>query len=324
MRSTKFLAAAAVLAMCSPAFAQDMASDSTRIISDPLYLTLQGELYGASGWQYGSLNRDNYDNTGAFASKTHVTTNAFDQTFLYGITDDFALHLDWGYDTRDASTHPVGGGDTTRDSSGWTDPEFGLIYRLMDQRADPLTLDLRADYSPDAFSGKSAVADNIGTTARGGQMADFGATLGHEGPMFTIAAKFDAIWLDTAKIINQNNDDVSLTSATWNYRIGLDTQTRLNDLFSINAGVGHTFTNNGQVYNETTGLGHITDGGDVTDLNAALNYQVLADTLVASLQYQHNFYQNTRDLFPTSPTNNSSVRNKDEDLVGVTMRYAFH
>jgi hypothetical protein len=325
MRSSKYLAAAAAIAMGSPAFAQDMGSDSTRIISDPLYLPLQGEFFGSTAYQYGSLSRNNYDNTGALSGKTNVTSNTLDQTFLYGITDDFALHFNWGYDiSRDASTHPVAGGDIKRDSSGWSDPEFGLVYRLMDQRDNPLTLDLRADYAPDAFPGKAASPDDEGTTALGGQMADFGATLGHEGPMFTIAAKFDAIWLDTAKTLNQVTGDSSLTSATWNYRLGLDSQTRLNDQFSINAGVGHTFTNNGQVYNQTTGLTHITDGRDVTDLNAALNYQFVPNTLVGSLEYQHNFYQNTRNIFPTSPANDSSVRDKDEDLIGVKMSYAFH
>ena len=50
MRSLKYLAAAAAVAMCSPAFAQDMGSDSTRIISDPLYLPLQGEFFGSTAY----------------------------------------------------------------------------------------------------------------------------------------------------------------------------------------------------------------------------------------------------------------------------------
>ncbi len=46
--------------------------------------------------------------------------------------------------------------------------------------------------------------------------------------------------------------------------------------------------------------------------------------VVASLEYQHNFYQNGRNLFPTSPTSNTETRNHDEDLIGVNLRYAFH
>src|SRR3569832_1111680 len=109
MRSTRFLAAAAaIVAISSPAFAQDMASDSTRIISDPLYLSLQGEFYGATGYTWGSSSRDTFDATGAKTDHTIVVSNTLDQTFLYGITDDLSLHFDWGYDiSRDASRHPV-------------------------------------------------------------------------------------------------------------------------------------------------------------------------------------------------------------------------
>jgi hypothetical protein len=323
MRSTKFLGvAAACVAISAQALAQDMGSDSTRIVSDPLYLPLEGQIYGETGYTYGSTSQDTFDSTGTRTDTTDTHLNQLSQKILYGLTDDLALNFDWAYDlSRDATRHIVGGSDVTRSSSGWTDPEFGLTYRVMDQRDNPLTLDLRANYSPDAFPAKAANPDEEGTVARGGQMADFGATLGHEGPMVTIAAKFDAMWFDARDVLNQSSGDITRTDSLWNYRFGLATQTRLSDAISFNAGVGHTFTNTNTVFNETSGLEHFSEGGDVTDVNAALNYQFVPNTVVASLEYQHNFYQNTRNLFLTSPTDNNSVRNKDEDLIGVTMRY---
>jgi hypothetical protein len=325
MRSTRFLAlAAACAAISTPAFAQDMESDSTRIISDPLYLPLQGQIYGETGYTYGSTSQDAFDSTGTRTDRTDIHLNQLSQQILYGLTDDLALDFSWAYDfSRDATRHIVGAGDVSRSSSGWTDPQFGLTYRVMDQRQSPLTFDVRADYSPDAFPAKAATTDDEGTVARGGQMLDLGATLGHEGPVFTAAAKFDALWFDTRDVLNRNSGDLTRTDSEWNYRLGLATQTRLSDAISVNAGVGHTFTNTGTVFNETAGLEHFSSGGDVTDLNAALNYQVIPNAFVASLEYQHNFYQDTNNRYPTSPTDNNSVRNKDEDLFGVTMRYVF-
>lgn len=323
IRSTRFLAlAAACAAMSTPAFAQDMESDSTRIISDPLYLPLQGQIYGESAYTYGSSSQDVFDSTGARTSTTDIHFNQLSQKVLYGLTDDLALNFDWAYDfSRDATRHIAGGGDVSRSSSGWTDPDFGLTYRVMDQRVSPLTFDLRASYSPDAFPAKGATTDDEGTVARGGQTMDLGATLGHEGPMFTVAAKFDALWLDTRNVLNQTSGETTSTDAQWNYRLGLEGQARLSDAFSVNAGAGHTFTNTNTVFNQTSGLEHFTYGGDVTDVEASLNYQFVPNTLVGSLAYQHNFYQDSRNLFPTSPTDNTFTRNKDEDLVGVTMRY---
>jgi len=322
-RPNRFLVlAAAGAAISTQAFAQEMGSDSTRIISDPLYLPLAGQIYGESTYTYGSTSQDVFDATGTRTDTTDIHLNQLSQSILYGLTDDLAVSFDWAYDiSRDATRHPVGASDVTRSSSGWTDPTFGLTYRVMDQRYSPLTLDLHASYSPDAFPAKSATSDEEGTVARGGQAIDFGATLGHEGPMFTVAAKFDAIWLGSRDVLNQNSGDISQTDSQWNYRFGLDSQTRFSDALSLNVGAGHTFTNTATVFNQTSGLEHFSSGGDVTDVNAALNYQIVPNTVVASLEYQHNFYQNTRNLFPTSPTDNNSVRNKDEDLVGVTMRY---
>ena len=321
--STRFLAlAAACAAITTRAFAQDMESDSTRIISDPLYLPLAGQIYGESAYTYGSTSQDLFDSTGTRTDTTDIHLNQLSQEVLYGLTDDLAVSFDWAYDlSRDATRHPVGGVDVSRSSSGWTDPQFGLTYRVMDQRYSPLTLDLHAAYSPDAFPAKAATPDEEGTVARGGQAVDFGATFGHEGPVFTVAAKFDALWLDTRDVLNQNSGETTRTDSQWNYRFGLDTQTRFTDAISLNVGAGHTFTNTATVFNQTSGLEHFSHGGDVTDVSAALNYQIVPNAVVASLDYQHNFFQNTRNSFPASPADNNSIRNKDEDLVGVTLRY---
>ncbi|MEI9930838.1 MAG: hypothetical protein WDM89_09885 [Rhizomicrobium sp.] len=157
MRSTKFLAAAAVFALTTPALAQEMESSSARILSDPLYLPLRGQIYGSTEYTYGSATAIHSTRTGARIDTTNLTSNAITQEFQYGITDDFTLRFNWGYDISDiASRNPVGGSETRRDSSGWNDPQFGLTYRVLDQRDSPLTLDVHADYAPDAFPAKSA------------------------------------------------------------------------------------------------------------------------------------------------------------------------
>jgi hypothetical protein len=324
MRWTKYFAAASVLAVSTQALALDATPDSTRIVSDPLYLPLAGQIYGQTNYSWTSTKQDTFDATGAKTSFSQITGNAIDQQFQYGVTDDLALRLDWGYDWRDVSRHLVPTGSVIRSSSGWSDPTFGVTWRAIDQGVNPFSLDLRADYSPDAFPAKAPTTVDEGTVARGGQAVDLGFTLGHETRDFTIAGLFDANYLDTRNVENQNTGGFTTAGAGWNYRLGLATQTRFSDVLSLNAGVGHTFTNNTDVFNSNTGLTHVSTGGDFTDLNAALNYHFVPNTVVGSIGYQHNFYDDTRNLFPTAPVNNDSVRNKDEDVVGVTMRYVFN
>ena len=325
MRWKTSLAAAGLLALVAPqAQALDDTPDATRIVSDPLYLPTQGQFYGSSAYRWGSSKADDFDAAGAPDGFTQSTGNALDQQFQYGLSDDLALRLDWGYGWRSTSRHTPT--DTlVRSASGWTDPTFGVTWRAIDQAAGgPLTLDLRADYAPDAFPAKNATIDDEGTIARGGQSVDLGATIGHETRDFTIAATFDANWLGTRKVELQNNGGFTSSDAQWNYRIGLDSQWRFGDVTSLNLGVGHTFTNNSTVFNSATGLTHISTGGDFTDLSAALNYHFVPNTVVGSLGYQHNFYDDSRAVFPTSPANDTSARNKGEDFVGVTMRYVLN
>ncbi|HVV64797.1 MAG TPA: hypothetical protein VHC42_04965 [Rhizomicrobium sp.] len=319
MRSMKFFAAG-LIALSAPAMAQT-ADEGARIVSDPLYLPLEGEVYGDTGYTYGWTTKDTFDDLGALSSRTGTNFNAVSQSVLYGATDDLALQFGWGYDTLAAGRHVVGDGVVQHSSSSWTNPQFGLVYRLMDQRESPLTLDLRADYAPDIFSAKTPALPPDVLGAPGGQTLDLGATLGHEGDVMTLAAVFDAYWRGPRSIDNPNSGGATRTDSLWNYRIGLVSQARLTDAISINAGAGHTFATDANVFNDSTGLGHITTGGDMTDVNAALNYQVLPNRVVASLEYQHNFYQNSRNLFPLLSVNDTSTRNKDEDLFGVRLRY---
>lgn len=325
MRKT-FLAAMGVLGLSAMrAQALDTTPDTTRIISDPLFLPHDGQFYGATSWDWSSTSQDIFNALGAPDSRAQITGNSLNQDLQYGLTDDLALRFDWGYDWRNVSRHPVSGGLVTRSSSGWTDPSFGLTWRAIDQAGGgPFSLDLRADYSPDAFPAKAATSVDEGTIARGGQSLDVGATLGHQTRDFTIAGTFDAIYLDGRKVDNQNTGGFTATDALWNYRLGLATQTRFTDQLSLNAGVGHTFADRADVFNSSTGLTHVSTGADFTDLNVALNYHFVPNTVVGSIGYQHNFYDNTRNLFPTSPADDTAIRNKDEDVVGVTMRYSLN
>jgi hypothetical protein len=326
MRWTKYLGAASVICLSTSAFAQDATPDAARIVSDPLYLPMQGQVFGETSYDWGSTSLDTFNAAGAQTSTSNVTSNDIGQQFQYGITDDFVLRLDWGYDTRATSRHPIPAGTlVTRSSSGWTDPDFGITWRAIDQAAGgPFSFDLRADYSPDAFPARIANADEGGTIGRGGQAADFGFTFGHETRDFTLAGTFDANWLDTRNALNQTTGDNTITDSQWNYRLGLASQFRFTPVLSMNAGVGHTFSNSSDVFNTSSDLMHVARGGDYTDLNVALNYHFIPNTVVGSIGYQHNFYDDTHNVFPTAPADDTSTRNRDEDVVGVTMRYVLN
>jgi hypothetical protein len=327
IRSIALLAAASILTIANQASAQvDFTPEAQRIISDPMYLPLAGQIYGNTGYVYSSAGRDVFDSTGAPTATGSVTGNTFTQELLYGVTDDIALRFAWGYvASRDASRHGIPTGFTENSSSGWTDPVFGATWRAIDQRdGGPLSLDLRVDYSPDAFPAKAPNADDEGTVARGGQAVNLGLTLGHETRDFTIAALFDAQYLDREKQLNQNTGDITHTDSRWNYTLGLATQTRITDLFSVNAGLGHTFSNDAFLINEATGIPHIQQPGDSTNINVSFNYHFVPNTVVGSIGYEHDFYGDSRNIYPTLPAAGNEIRNRSADVFGANLRYVFN
>jgi hypothetical protein len=133
LRSLKYLAAAAVLVPFA-AHAMDYSLASDRILSDPLYLPLQGQIVGDSSYQWATTSEDVFNAAGVKTESERVSANPLNQSFQYGVTDDFALSAAIGYDPS-ATTHinPVGGTSTVRTDQVWSDPTFGAVYRVLDQ-----------------------------------------------------------------------------------------------------------------------------------------------------------------------------------------------
>jgi len=321
LRSLKYLAAAAILVPFG-AHAMDYSLSSDRILSDPLYLPLQGQIYGQTSYDWATTSEDIFNAAGVKTESERTISNPLAQTFEYGITDDLAVSGAISYDPS-VTTHinSVAGTSTDRTDQGWNDPTFGVIYRVLDQRTNPLTFDVDASYSPNVFRDRSASDTDNGTVALGGQQWNFGGTLGREMRDFTIAGTFNADYLGSRGALNETSGDEIGTGSTWLYTLGLATQTRFGDQLSLNAGAGYTFSHNANVVNETTLVDHDNHVNGTPNLNAALNYHFIPNILVGSVTYQHDFGGGSANYYDATPVDDTFARNKSDDLVGVRLRY---
>jgi len=172
------------------------------------------------------------------------------------------------------------------------------------------------------FSSKNASDDDDGTVARGGQEWGFNGTLGREMRDFTIAGVFDADYDGRHDALNQASGDEVGTSSSWLYTLGLATQTRFSDQFSVNAGAGYAFGHDATVVNETTLIDHDSHVKGSPNLNAALNYHFIPNVLVGSIDYQHDFGGGSQSFYAI-PADDSQIQNRAEDLLGVRLRYVF-
>jgi len=320
--SARLVALAALI--CVPLQAHAQALDLTpypgRILSDPNFLPMGGQFYGTTAYTHGWTDGNSANYAGLDTSSFHVNTNTLDQLFAYGVTDNLSVGASIEYAPIDyREVDYASGGSTTLDSSGFSDPTFGATWRLLDQNAYPVDVDFLGSYTPDWIDAHTASAFQDGTVARGGQSGTVGGALGYDTRSFGIRGAFTADFYGDSSSYNLANGDTLQTQGHTNYDLSVATQTRLNELVSVNAGVDHTFATNTSAVNLSTGAPHYSEPGNETALQLALNYN-FAPTFVISATYAHDFYDDGRTYYD-NPVLDTETRDKSGNIVGVKLYY---
>jgi hypothetical protein len=295
----------------------------TRIVSDPFYLPLKGEVYGATVYTLNSPKGDNFKagvQTGSFQS----SNNLIDQTLALGVARDFTIRAVMGYASNHRDSTSVATGDvTTGNSSGFSDPTFSATYRLLEQLRSPIILDLTASYSPNLIDATSSGGGRDGNVARGGAAAGFSLALGREMKAFTIAATATGTYVGRQTTELLSNATSTESDAHWNYDLGLNTQTRFSDRVSLNAGVAYGITGSYGVANVQTGNPRTSEGPDARSFNAAINCHLVPNRLVGAITYTYTSDTDGKNIFP-SPVSDNSVQNRTGNVVGVRLMYVFN
>lgn len=326
MRKVASLAAgAAVVCLPLAVHAQDAPPytppDGSRILSDPNYLPYAGEFYGHTDYTHTWTSGDTFDSTGAKASSFHVNTDTIGQFLSYGITDDLEVNAAIRYAPDTSRKIDFANGTTTTlDSSGFSDPSLGVVWRAIDQGPSPFLVDFFGNYTLDAIDSKAASPTQDGTIARGGQSGTVGAALGYESPQFGLRGVFDANFYGNSTTLDLGSGDLLRTQGYNDYVLGLESQWRFSPVLSVNAGIDHTFAANQNTTNEVSGVNHVLNPGDVTALHAAVNYHLVPNKVVLSAMYTHDFYGNSSTAF-LNPASDTTVHNKSGDTVGVQLYY---
>lgn len=301
--------------------AQGMAPMTDRILSDPAFLPLQGQFYGESNYAYNQVNGERYDYVGDYLAHTRVVANNLTQYFSYGITDDISVNASLSGDVSGFNRVDNAAGDSRTSQSGFYDPSFGVTWRAIDQRRGAFNLDLFGHFAPDVFSNHSGTETQDASVARGGSEGDFGIALSQENRFFTIRADATARYLGASTAENEVNGNQVRTDSYWAPSLGLQTQVRFTPRLSANAGASYIF-NGSPVVTAPSGLQRVDHVGDVQTVNVSLNYHLIPNRLVASVNYGHNFYGDSHATYSVDPALDTSDH-RTEDTVGGTLRYVF-
>jgi hypothetical protein len=295
----------------------------TRILSDPLFLPRKGQVYGVTAYTLDTPKGDNFKagvNTGSFTSSDSLV----DQTLAYGLLNNLTIRLAQGYGINNRDSTAAATGDvTTGSASGFNDPTVSATFRVLDEPRSPVILNLTASYSPDAFASKAAGGGSDGTIARGGQTAGLSFALGRVTKSFTVAATAASTHVGPQLTELLSNSTSTASDAYWSYNLGLNTQTRFTDRWSLDAGVAFATAGNYDVSNIETGNAHVYAPSSTRTVNMAFNYHFLPNRLVGSVTFTHNSYTDATNTFAKAALD-TAVANRMGNVVGVRLIYVFN
>ena len=294
-----------------------------RILSDPTFLPLKGQVFGGTDYSYTNYEGNRTNNVGVRAYSFDKRTNAGIQNLSYGVTDELSVNFAMQYDSSISKDRYPTGANFKFDNTGFSDPTFGVAYRAIDERTNPVNFDLRASYTPDAIGSKSSTTIDGGNIARGGQSGELEMALSREMKAVTIEGYSGINLLDDRKTVNSSTGLTAETSGSLVYFVGANTQTRITDRVSFNLGLTDNFYSRSHFTNDAAGTSYSLEPYSVLEPNVALNFHIIPNQLVSSVEYNHYFIGREKDVNGTPITEDGAYNDQDEDQILVRLRYLF-
>ncbi len=304
----------------------DFTPDPSRVLSDPTYLPMKGKFSAETGYSYSHNQNTSYTvSTGAEKGDSTSKSHVVDQSIAYGLLDTLTLRADMSY-TPEAKTgtNNVTGTRVVRSREGFSNPNFGITYRAFEQASSsPVTLDLSADYAPDAIDAERARNGlDTGSVALGGDVATLGTQLSYKTRSFTIAGLAGVSYYGDAELEVNNTTTVIDTDSYWGFYVGAKTQTRLTDRFSLDLNARYDAATDTDITNVKTGITSNRDQGDSVDFGIGLNYDVIPGRLVANLSYNYTLIDDTTNTFAVSASDTRAESDFSQTF-GARLKYAF-
>lgn len=247
--------------------------DSDPALVDPVfaYLTKAGTFFSEVSDVYASQSHTTALVQGKLTSTSSVTNQTMGM-LAYGVTDDWTLGAELPWLTSDVTKTNSGSVQT----SGWQDPTYFTVYRVMAQGRYPGTLFLQSSYSPVDVEGEKSAFD-------------FGAAFVRWEDRFAIAAVVDATYVGHLTAPNAIRDPYWRGDATVTAYVPIGERW----------GASLSLTDR-LPFDEPTSS--IMNGSGFLDyqnrifVSPALAFQLVPDKLVVWLNYEHKFdstYTNT-------------------------------
>lgn len=283
---------------------------STRILSDPLFLPLKGQIYGQTAYTFSDWRGDGFNAvSGARNYYYRDFQDTMAQDFAYGISDDLTVGIAESY-TWEHDQDMLGNTSLASSTKSTSNPTFKATYRVLDQSVYPVDADVSAGYTPNFDI-------NGGYVASGLQNATLTASIGREMKALTVQLIGTADYFGVLKNLQLNERE----GDTWLYDLALNTQVRLTNRFSVDGGVDYYFPN---IQKFAGGYGYEKEvWGNYIAINTALNYQIIPNKLVGSITYSYVPTYSVKEKYSDPLLNNENLNGLYGNVAGVRLQYLF-
>ncbi len=311
-----------IFVLALQASALDFTPDSSRVLSDLAYLPMQDQFVSTTNYSHTKTTGDVYDYLGAPKNSFATKLNSLSQTFADGISDDLTLRITATYGKNNTNNNPATGTSTANVAYGLDDPVLEMAWRMLDQKDHAVNWDLVGSYAPNLVQAVAASATQVGSMARGGQAMTLETAFSDKTKDFTVYVNGSATYLSRREV-SDNINTITTFNSNWQYSLSLNTQTRLNKVFAINAGMTETFRNNVNGTNNTTLIPFDDKAGNLTTFNAALVYNITPNKLVTTLTFNHVMHSNSSVDYATQPSSNTTTNGESSNAIGARLQYMF-
>ena len=261
-------ALALCVALCpAKLWAFDLSPDTTRYLSDPSFLPNKGQLESVTTYSYGNTNEDWRRISGVVGQHYLGISNSANQGFYYGITDRLRIGGSASYsETKDKDTY-LNGSPNENTSYGFSNPNFNLTYRAIDQVSAPVSVDGLVYYTP-------------GIVQNGSQSGGSEILVSREMKSLTVQVFGGANYFDPTD---------SAFSSNWQYFGGIADQLRISPHWAVNFGTDFTKSTGYRYNNLTTGIAYTEHHDFNSQPYATLQYAIYPNRIVVGAKYSHDF-----------------------------------
>ena len=304
----------------------DLTLDASRVVSDPAYMPLGGQVFGSTEYSYANTGSITNNTLGALKSSNSTLSNTVNQVLEYGLTSQIELRVSDSYEWLSSTNSYADGAVTETRSDGFVDPTFTALLRVLDQQDHPISWDLLGSYAPNLINAQSADPVENGTVARGGATGTFGTAISQKTRDFTFYLEGTTTYLANRSIFNPSNNITTSYDPGWQCFVNAATQTRFSPRWSLNLSYSETFNGNVNTSFVNSGgdlVSSVSQSGEVMELTAALNFHLVPNRCVLSFIYNHYFYAGISNTNETLSGSSTMTVEKDQNVFNGELRYVF-